>query len=202
MMAGRTVFVVDDDHAVRESIRELAGSVLPVETFASAEEFLGALNGGRPGCVVLDLRMPGMSGLDLQQALASRNITMPIIMISGYGDVASVVHALKAGAVDFIEKPFSRQLLLDRIYRALELEERNRVAHARRAELAARVAHLTPREREVMELVVSGRTNKVIAAELGLCEKTVEVHRAHVMSKMKVQSLAELVRVGILLQSG
>ena len=203
MMMAQTVFVVDDDHAVRESIRELVGSVrLPVQTFASGQEFLGALNGAQPGCVVLDLRMPGMSGLDLQQQLVARNVAMPVIMISAYGDVPSVVHALKSGAVDFIEKPFSRQLLLDRIHRALELDERNRLNHGRRAEVATRVARLTPREREVMELVIGGKTNKAIAAELGLCEKTVEVHRAHVMAKMKVQSLAELVRAGILLQSG
>jgi FixJ family two-component response regulator len=202
MSRSQTVFVVDDDHSVRESIRELVGSVrLPVETFANAQEFLGALNGGRPGCVVLDLRMPGMSGLDLQQHLIAKSIAMPVIMVSGYGDVASVVHAMKAGAMDFIEKPFSRQLLLDRIHRALETDEKNCVAQARRAELAARCARLTPREAEVMDHVVAGKTNKAIAAELGLCEKTVEVHRAHMMGKMRVQSLAELVRVSILLQS-
>lgn len=198
-----TVFVVEDDPVMRESLRNLVDSVhLQVETFASAQEFLDALNGGRPGCVVADVRMPGMSGLDLQREIVRRRISLPMIMISGYGDVTSAVQALKAGALDFIEKPFSRQLFLDRIAQAIERDRQVREAETRRAEMAARYARLTRREREVMELVVSGQTNKLIAMELGLCEKTVEVHRAHVMAKMQAGSLAELVRIALFLRAG
>jgi len=146
--------------------------------------------------------MPGLSGIDLQDELVARKAQLPVIMISGYGDVTTAARAMRAGAIDFLEKPISRQLLLDRVREALEVDRQRRRAEAERAEVAARVARLTPRERQVMELVVSGNTNKVIAIDLGLCEKTVEVHRAHVMEKMKVQSLAELVRLAILVRPG
>lgn len=191
-----TVFVVDDDASVRESLRWMVGSLdLPVETYATAREFLGAQNGGRPGCLVLDLRMPEMGGLDLQSELAARHIRLPIIMISGHADVASAVRALKAGAIDFLEKPFARTELLARVQEALAMDAKARQAEAERIRVEGCVSRLTPRERQVMELVVSGKTNKTIAAELGLCEKTVEVHRARVMTKMEADSLAHLVRL-------
>src|SRR5262245_10385135 len=164
-----TVFVVDDDKTVRESLRWLVDSVgLPVETYANAQEFLSAMNGGRPGCLILDVRMPGMSGLELQQELQMQGMNIPVIMITGYGDVPTAVRALTGGAMDFIEKPFSRQLLLDRIRHALEMNRKTREVEAQRAEVESRFARLTPRERQVMELVVGGKTNKVIAMELGL----------------------------------
>lgn len=191
-----TVFVVDDDPAMRQSLRWLIESVhLAVETFASAQEFLAAYNPERPGCLVLDVRMPGMGGLDLQAELARRQIEIPIIVITGYAEVATAVRALKAGAIDFIEKPFSDQLLLDRIQQAIASDRQARERRAERAAVAARVAQLTPRERDVMQLVVAGSSNREIAAELGLSIKTVEVHRARVMEKMQVDSLAELVRL-------
>ena len=191
-----TVFVVDDDASVRESLRWMVGSLdLPVETYATAREFLGAQNGGRPGCLVLDLRMPEMGGLELQNELAARHIRLPIIMISGHADVASAVRALKAGAMDFLQKPVARGELLDRVQEALALDARARQHEGERLRVEACVARLTPRERQVMDLVVAGKTNKIIASDLGLCEKTVEVHRARVMTKMEADSLAHLVRL-------
>jgi len=191
-----TVFVVDDDASVRESLRWMVGSLdLPVETYATAREFLGAQNGGRPGCLVVDLRMPEMGGLELQNELAARHIRLPIIMISGHADVGSAVRALKAGAIDFLQKPVARGELLDRVQEALALDAKARQTEAERLRVEGCVARLTPRERQVMELVVAGKTNKIIASELGLCEKTVEVHRARVMTKMEADSLAHLVRL-------
>ena len=194
-----TVFVVDDDPAIRESLRWLIESVgLKVKVFTTANEFLESYDPSLPGCLVLDIRMPGMSGLDLQNELAAREVSIPILIITGHAEVPVAVRAMKAGALDFIEKPFSDQLLLDRIRRAIEKDVEFRQAHSERAEVAARLAQLTPREREVMDLVIAGKANKVIASELGLSPKTVEVHRAHVMKKMQVDSLADLVRVGML----
>src|SRR2546425_7128993 len=193
-----TVYIVDDDAEMRETLRSLVSSVnLPVETYASAQEFLETQSGGRAGCLVVDLRMPGLSGIDLQEELLSRGTKLPVIMISGYGDVPTAARAMRAGAIDFLEKPISRQLLLDRVREGLDVDRQRRRVEAEKAEIAGRVARLTPRERQVMEMVVRGNTNKVIAIDLGLCEKTVEVHRAHVMEKMKVQSLAELVRFAL-----
>ena len=198
-----TVFVVDDDPAMRESLRWLLQSVgLAVETHAGAAAFLSSYDPSRSGCLVLDMRMPGMSGLNLQDELIARRITLPIIIITGYAEVPTAVRALKRGAVDFIEKPFSDELLLDRIRQAIETDRQTRDAEAQRAEVTVRFAQLTPREREVMELVIAGKANKVIAAELGLSPKTVEVHRANVMRKMAVDSVAELVRLGLIVAPG
>jgi two-component system response regulator FixJ len=195
-----TVFVVDDDPAMRDSLRWLLQSAgLAVEPYAAAEEFLSAYDPARPGCLVLDVRMPGMSGLKLQDVLAARRIQLPVIVITGYAEVPTAVRALKTGAIDFIEKPFSDELLLDRIRQAIAADRQTREAEARRAAAMERFVSLTPREREVMELVTTGKANKVIAAELNLSPKTVEVHRANVMKKMEVDSVAELVRVSLLL---
>ena len=195
-----TVFVVDDDPAMRDSLCWLLQSVdLHVETYPSADAFLAAYDAARPGCLVLDVRMPGMSGLNLQDELRARDIRLPIIMLSGHAEVPTAVRALKAGAIDFMEKPFSDELLLDRIRQAIDLDREQRDAGARRAAVAERYALLTPREREVMELVTAGKANKVIAAELGLSPKTVEVHRAAVMDKMHADSVADLVRMRLAL---
>ncbi len=196
-----TVFVVDDDAAVRDSLRWLAQSVgLAVQTFARAEDFLNEYDPATPGCLLLDVRMPGMSGLSLQDELAVRHATLPVIILTGYGEVATAVRALKTGAVDFIEKPFSDEVLLDRVRQALLQDKHTRQARAWHAEVQERYARLTPRERAVLDLVVAGRANKVIAGDLGLSAKTVEVHRANVMRKMEAQSVAELVRLSLLLE--
>lgn len=196
-----TVFVVDDDAAMRDSLRWLFGSVgLAVETFATAEEFLNACDPSRPGCLLLDVRMPGMSGLNLQDELAARHFTLPIIIITGFAEVATAVRALKTGAIDFIQKPFSDELLLERIRQAIDADRRVREAQAQHAEISERFALLSARERAVMELVVAGKANKVIAAELGLSAKTVEVHRANVMRKTGADSVADLVRRALFLK--
>jgi FixJ family two-component response regulator len=194
-----TVFVVDDDEAMRESLRWLIQSVgLPVETFATGEEFLAAYDPARPGCMVLDVRMPGMSGLQLQDELIARDVRLPILIVTGYAEVPTAVRALKAGAFDFIQKPFSDELLLERVRRAIERDARLRESGATRSDAQARIARLTPREREVMSLIVEGQSNKVIAATLGLSAKTVEVHRAQMMRRLAVDSVAELVRLVLL----
>jgi FixJ family two-component response regulator len=196
-----TVFVVDDDAAFRKSIAWLVGSVgLPVETFADAASFLERARSGVRGCVVADLRMPGMSGLDLQAELGRQGAPISVIVITGYGDVPAAVRAMKAGAVDFLEKPMSGQDLLDRIREALARDATSRAARSRRAELEARFARLTARERQVLREVVAGKSNKLVAAELGVSPKTVEVHRAHVMEKMGALSLADLVRAHLALE--
>jgi RNA polymerase sigma factor (sigma-70 family) len=196
-MAGEpVVFVVDDDQAIRNSLKWLIESVgLLVETYAGANELLRNYYPGRAGCLLLDVRMPGMGGLELQEYLNRHHITLPIIIITGHGDVPMSVRAMKAGAVDFIEKPFNDELLLESIRNALSLDQRQREIQGRRAEIAARLALLTPREHEVMRMVTDGRSNKEIAVELGVSAKTVEAHRARVMEKMQAHSLAELVRM-------
>ncbi len=194
--ADATVFIVDDDPAVRSSMSWLLESVdLPVEVCASAQEFLEVYDQNTPGCLVLDMRLPGMGGLELQTELANRGITIPIVVVTGHAEVPMAVRAMKAGAVDFIEKPFSDQVLLACIRRALPCDTEVRVNTSRRAEIAVRIRTLTPRETEVMEKVVEGNSNKMIAAQLGVSRKTVEAHRAGVMKKMGAQSVADLVRM-------
>ncbi|MFQ5423046.1 MAG: response regulator transcription factor [Phycisphaerae bacterium] len=189
------VFVVDDDAAMRKSLRFLIESVgLAVRTFDSAHSFLDGCDEQQRGCLVLDVRMPGMSGLELQDVLAQRKIQFPIIIITGHGEVPMAVKAIQAGAMDFIEKPFSDQVLLDRIQKAIAQDRVNREERTRRDGAVRLAARLTPRERQVMALVVAGLPNKQIAAKLGLSQKTIEVHRAHVMSKMETESLPDLVR--------
>ena len=194
--ADATVFVVDDDEAMRNSLRWLVESEgLNVETFGSADDFLSAYYPGRAGCALLDVRMPGMSGLELQEYLSSRQLHIPVIIITGHGDVSMAVKAMKAGALDFIEKPFSDEQLIGSIRRALGVDADLRRRQRGRAEVAARMAQLTPREHEVMLMVTDGKSNKEIAKALGVSAKTVEAHRAKVMEKMDARSLAELVRM-------
>ncbi|MDH5786421.1 MAG: response regulator transcription factor [Chromatiales bacterium] len=197
-----TVFIVDDDEAVRNSLSFLMQSVgLQTESFESASHFLDASPAGRAGCLLLDIRMPGMSGLELQGELEERDIQLPVIFISGHADVPMAVRALKSGAFDFIEKPFNDQLLLDCVQRAIESDRQQRASGAQLDEWRDRLATLTPREREVMELVVEGAANKVISSTLGVSLKTVEAHRARVMEKLKADSLSHLVRMNVLLHS-
>jgi RNA polymerase sigma factor (sigma-70 family) len=194
-----TVFIVDDDKAMRSSLKWLIESVgMKVRTYASADEFLIGHYPGRSGCLLLDVRMPGMSGLELQAHLTHRDIRLPVIIITGHGDVAMAVKAMKAGAADFIEKPFNDQELLDSIRHALDYGERERALQSRRSEIAARLAELTPREHEVMDMVTAGHSNREIAAALGVSAKTVEAHRSRVMDKMRASSLAELVRMALI----
>lgn len=189
-----TVFVVDDDPALREALQWLLESEgFAVATYDSAEAFLAGYHPGQPGCLVLDVRMRGMSGLDLQARLVQEPVGLPIIIITGHGDVPMAVRAVKSGAVDFLEKPVSDAALLERVREALRLDAENRRQCARRGHVAARLARLTPRERQVMDRMVAGRANKAIALELGIAEKTVEVHRKRVLEKMGVRTAIELV---------
>lgn len=196
------VFVVDDDQAMRNSLKWLIESVgVQVESFASADEFLAQYQPGRAGCLVLDVRMPGMSGLDLQEYLLEKNIHIPVVIITGHGDVPMAVRAMKGGAIDFIEKPFNDEVLLDAIRRAIAYEEQQRSQHVENLHIQERLSHLTPREHEVMEMVTEGRSNKEIANALGVSAKTIEAHRARVMEKMQAGSLAELVRMVLAVNS-
>jgi two-component system, LuxR family, response regulator FixJ len=196
----QTVFIVDDDPAIRYAMQALMDSVnIQHEVFASADEFLEREEQHRAGCLVLDIRMPGLGGLELQEELNARGSTLPIIFITGHGDVPMAVEAMQKGAVDFIQKPFRDQELLDRIRDALMADKERRAELARHAEVAKRLEKLTKREREVFGLVVTGKPNKVIAYELGVSQRTVEIHRARVMEKMQARSLADLVRMHIAL---
>ena len=200
MNAQPTVFIVDDDSAMQDSLGFLIGSVgRKVETYASAEEFLDAYDNERPGCIVLDVRMPGLSGLELMEKLGEDRFAPPVVLITGHGDIPMAVRALKAGAFDFIEKPFSDQVLLERIQQALQQDTSDRASEHDRSDIERRAARLTTRENQVFELVVDGKPNKVVASDLGLSQKTVEVHRAHVMEKMRAESFADLVKMAVVL---
>jgi FixJ family two-component response regulator len=197
-----TVFVVDDDAAVRDSMRWLMDSVrLRVVGYDSGEAFLEAITPDQPGCVVLDLRMPGLGGMEVHQRLQDRGIELPVIVVSGHGDVPMAVRALKSGVADFIEKPFSDQELLDCVQQAMRRDTDLRLQRMRRDELTPRYLTLTPREHDVLRLVVDGQANKAISATLGISLKTVETHRARVMEKMAARSVSELVRMTLIIES-
>lgn len=200
-MTENTVFVVDDDQAVLDSLGMLLRSMkIGCQLFASAQDFLDAYQADWQGCIVLDIRMPGMSGMELHRHLVEQHATMPVIFVTGHGDVPMAVEAMHNGAFDFIQKPYRDQDLLDRINQALAWDEEHRSQEDRKRELLERSQSLTPREREVMECVVRGLANKVIAMDLDLSQRTVEIHRARVMEKMHARSLAELVRMSMAIQ--
>jgi len=196
--ADPTVFIVDDDLAVRDSLQLLMRSVgLASETYGSADEFLSSYDPGRRGCLVLDVRMPGTSGLELQQRLGQFDSPLQIIFLTAHGDIEMAVQAVKAGAFDFVRKPFRDQDLLDKVQYAIAEDARRRRDAADLAGIRSRIGSLTPRERELLEMVVQGKANKVIAIELGISQRTVEIHRARVMKKMKVDSVTDLVRIAV-----
>ena len=197
------VYVIDDEITVGVALRRLIGSVgLAVRTFTSAQEFLDAKRQEAPGCLVLDVRMPGMSGLEVQQRLAAAGISFPVIFLTGHADIEVTVRAMKAGAIEFLTKPFHEQDLLDAIHAALQRHSIELKERAEHNALQSRYNSLTPRESEVFPLVASGLLNKQIAAELGASEKTIKVHRAQVMRKMDATSLADLVRMADKLRIG
>ncbi|WP_299872909.1 response regulator FixJ [uncultured Cocleimonas sp.] len=191
-----TVFIVDDDNAVRESLADLMDSVgIKVKTFANANDFLASYSSDSIGCLVLDIRMPGMSGLELQQELNRREAFLPVILITGHGDIPMAVQAMRQGALDFLQKPFRDQELLDRINHALNSCNKQHDDQQQTHDVKKHIHNLTPREHQVMEMIVEGKANKVIAIDLGLSQRTIEVHRKNVMQKLEARSLAELVRI-------
>lgn len=201
-VSAATVFVVDDDDGMRRALSLLLNTVgYRTAAFASPKEFLDKFKVDTAGCLVLDIRMPGMSGLELQQHLNRMGSMLPVIFITGHGDVPMAVQAMKEGAAEFVQKPFRDQDLLDRINHALQQDKENRTTLARRADVFHRIDSLTPREKQVMALVVDGAANKVIAIDLGLSERTVEIHRAKVMEKMGARSVAHLVKLQMSLSS-
>jgi FixJ family two-component response regulator len=196
-----TVFVVDDDEPVRDAIAMLLDTVdIPHETYPTAQAFLEAYDRSRSGCLVLDIRMPGMSGLELQQKLRELEAPIPIVFITGHGDVPMAVEAMKRGAVDFIRKPFRDQELLDRVHEALQIDAGQRAEVADLEDIRGKIATLTPREREVFDRVAEGQANKVVAIDLNISERTVEIHRSQVMHKTGARSLADLVRMKLMLE--
>jgi FixJ family two-component response regulator len=196
-MSNKTVVVIDDDENVLRSLTALLESVgLSVQAFGRPQDFF-ASPPERPGCVVLDIRMPGMSGLEAFDELRARFTDVPIIFITGHGEVSTAVRAMKAGAFDFLEKPFSHQELLDRVQEALEREAKQEAHRAESKEIEARIGQLTGRERRVLELIIAGLSSKMIAAELGISIKTVEAHRTSTMSKMRAKNAADLVRLAV-----
>lgn len=191
-----TVYVVDDDEAIRTLWRWLMESNgIAVQTFASAAEFIAEYRPRGPACLVLDVRLPGMSGPELQEHLKQRDVEIPIVFVSGHGDVPTAVHAIKSGAVDFIQKPFGYREMLTIIQKALQRDAESRSGRVRRTQVAARMGTLTERERAVLQRVIEGKANKVIADELAISVKTVEFHRSKVMEKMQAGSVAELVQL-------
>ena len=191
-----TVFIVDDDSGVRSSIRVLLKSIgIAATAMGSAREFLDTFDPDQPGCLVLDIRMPGMSGMELQQQLNMKGAIIPVIFITGHGDVPMAVEAMQHGAFDFLQKPFRDQDLIDRIQKALARDRETRQGLRKHSEIRQRLDSLTPREKDVLKLLTQGQQNKVMAGELGLSQRTVEIHRAHVMEKMGAQSVAQLVRM-------
>lgn len=192
----QSVFVVDDDDAVRDSLRLLLKSAgIPCEVYASAQEFLSGYDPAQPGCLVLDVRMPGMSGLEMQHELNLRGATLPVIFITGHGDIPMAVEAMQQGAHDFVQKPFRDDDLIERIQRALARDAKVRAGLEGHKAIRAHLESLTPREREVLALLVRGKPNKAMAHELGVSQRTVEIHRARVMEKSGASSLAELIRM-------
>lgn len=202
----QTVFVVDDDEALRDALATLLEAEgIASETYADAACFLARLGDWHPeasGCLVLDVRMPGLSGLDVQDELNARGVDMPVIFITGYGDVPSAVRAMKGGAVDFLSKPFDARALAERIREALRVDAERCAARRELAVARARAQTLSPRERQVFERVAAGQANKSVAIDLGVSERTVEIHRGHVMQKMGVRHFADLVRLKLLLDGG
>ncbi len=190
------VYIVEDDDAVRDSLQMMLESVgRPVAAYDSADSFLRAYNQDMAGCIVLDIRMPGMNGMELQRRLNELNSILPIIFVTGHGDVPMAVEAMQQGAVDFVQKPYREQELLDKIAQAISLDEENRATLQQRQGILERMQELTPRERDVLQLMVDGKANKVIAIDLDISQRTVEIHRARVMEKLSANSLAHLVRM-------
>ncbi len=191
-----TVFIVDDNQAVRTLLTDLIDSVgIKVQSYATASDFLSDYSAELLGCLILDIRMPGMSGLELQQELNRRESNLPIILMSGHGDIPMAVQAMREGALDFIQKPFRNQELLDMVNRALEICEKQQNDQNQTQSIKQRIHSLTSREHQVMQMIVDGKTNKVIAVDLGLSQRTIEVHRANVMHKLEAHSMADLVRI-------
>ncbi len=200
-MTKPTVFIVDDDEQVRKALSLLMESVgLNTESYASAQEYLDRFDVDKPGCLILDVRMPGISGLDLQARLAAERIHPAIIIITGHGDVPMAVRAVTAGAVDFIEKPFNNQSMLDTVHKAIERDAIQRGESSRIQDIEARYNDLTPREKEVLQFVIEGKRNKNIAAEMNISQSTVEAHRSRVMEKMAAETLSDLMRMALTLK--
>lgn len=198
-----TVYIVEDDDAVRDSLQLLLESVgMPVATFPRADAFLDDYHSEMAGCLVLDIRMPGINGMELQRKLNTQHSTLPIIFVTGHGDVPMAVEAMQQGAVDFIQKPYREQELLDKIQQAMEMDAEHRQQLQEQHKIQERIDALTPREAEVMELMVEGKANKAIAFDLDISQRTVEIHRARVMDKMDAKSLAQLVRKVMAVRSG